>query len=211
VRSKLNCSSGNREFRAAYLPLLALFLLGITSRAAAQITKGSASSSSDKTQCSYAKPDVAIIVCTHIIEDKREDEDIRAAALRNRASFYEQAGDFDRATADYTTALKRPEPNRVKANLYLNRGLMYFRKGDQDRALADYGEAVTLDPKLATAYINRSAILIARGDNDGAIADLDRVILLNPKDSAIYVTRGEAFAQAVVRSAQSLTMRRRLN
>src|SRR5271169_1703252 len=184
-----------RIFRV-HLPLFALFVLGITSPAGAQIAKGSGSSSSDRTQCSSAKPDVAIIACTRLIDDKHEDEDIRASALRNRASFYQQVGDFERAIADYTAALKRPESHRILANLYLNRGLMYFRKGDQDLALADYGEAVTLDPKLATAYINRSAILIARGDNDRAIADLDRVIALNPKDSAVYVTRGEAFAHS---------------
>ena len=193
----------------ASLSLLTFLFLGLTNPATAAANRDA--SSSDRMQCSSAKPEVAIIACTQVIQDKHEDDDIRAAALRNRASFYAQQGDFSHAIIDYTAALNHPEPRRVQANLYLNRGLMYFRQADLDRALADYGEAVTLDPTLATAYINRSAILIARGDNDRAIADLGRVIALNPKDSAVYVTPARPSPIAAAKIPQSPTTQKPLN
>ncbi|HEY0801931.1 MAG TPA: tetratricopeptide repeat protein, partial [Steroidobacteraceae bacterium] len=161
--------------RVVILSTLAIAVAAFPTRPAeAQGANHAGGHGGDAIRCVSGRPEMAIIACTAIVEDKSEDADNRAIALRNRASFYQQKGDFDRAIADYTTALKHPEPRGVKAKIYLNRGLTYFRKGDEVGALDDYGEAVALDPKLASAYLNRATILMKRGDDDRAIADLDQ-------------------------------------
>jgi tetratricopeptide (TPR) repeat protein len=130
--------------------MLALLVLGTTTRpAAAQGATHAEGHAGDGIRCSSSKPEIAIIACTNIIEDKREDEENRAIALRNRGFYFQQKGDPDRAITDYTTALKLSGLRSIRAKTFLNWGMLYFRKGDEVDALADYNEAVTLDSKLA--------------------------------------------------------------
>src|SRR5580704_18727930 len=82
----------------------------------------------DAIRCTSGKPEIAVVACSNIIQDKREEDGKRAIALRNRAFRYQQLGDFDRAIADYTLALDRPEQHGVEARTRLNRGLLYFLK-----------------------------------------------------------------------------------
>jgi tetratricopeptide (TPR) repeat protein len=135
-----------RMLRAVLLPILALLAFaGSTRPAPAQGPNHRGGNGVDAIRCTSGKPEVAIIACSKIIEDQRENADNRAIALRNRAFRYQQLGDSDRAIADYTTALKHPEQPGVRAKTYLNRGLMYFRRSDDAEALADYNEAVALE------------------------------------------------------------------
>jgi tetratricopeptide (TPR) repeat protein len=50
-------------------------------------------------------------------------------------------GDYDRAIADYTEAI-RLDPGLALA--YNNRGFAYSHKGDNDRAIADYDQAINV-------------------------------------------------------------------
>jgi Flp pilus assembly protein TadD len=68
-----------------------------------------------------------------------------------RGIAYHHAGDYTRAIADFTAALKT---DRHNAALYNLRGSAYYQKEDYKRAEADYNEAVRLDPKFAAAYKN---------------------------------------------------------
>lgn len=74
----------------------------------------------DSIRCASGRPEAAIVGCTNIILDKRESEGNRAIALRNRAFQYQQLGDFEKAIADYTTALNRPEQRPVHAKTRVN-------------------------------------------------------------------------------------------
>ena len=72
--------------------------------------------------------------------------------LNNRAGAWWDKGDFDRAIADYSAAV-RLDPNNAVA--LTNRGVVWRDKGNIDRAIADYNEAIRVDPKYATAFIYR--------------------------------------------------------
>ena len=54
-----------------------------------------------------------------------------------RGISYAKKGDYDKAIADYTEAI-RLDPKDAAA--YYNRGTSYAHKGDYDKAIADYTE-----------------------------------------------------------------------
>ena len=172
---------------------LAPFLSGVP--VIAQVASQPARSSGDAIRCASGKPEVAIVACGNIVKDKREGEENRAIALRNRAYHYQQIGDLERAIADYTTALVRPEQRALRAKLLLNRGVVYFQHGDEPLALQDLGKALASDPALLAAYLSRATILIKRGDDAQALADLDQATRLSPNDAAIYVMRASVYAR----------------
>ena len=91
---------------------------------------------------------------------------------------YYQRGDLDRATADYSEAI-RLDPKYAYA--YNNRGSAYYHKHDENRAIADYSEAIRLDPKYAQAYFNRGVANLYAGRLPKALADLEQSTELNPK------------------------------
>ena len=62
----------------------------------------------------------------------------QAIAAYNRGISYIEKGEFDKAIADYTEAI-RLNPKNAKA--YYNRGTSYAKKGEQDKADADFAKA----------------------------------------------------------------------
>jgi tetratricopeptide (TPR) repeat protein len=112
-------------------------------------------------------------------------------AAANRGDASKNQGEWDRAIAEYTTAL-REDPNNARA--YCSRGRAYSNKGDQDRAIVDFTQAVRLDPNLADAYGTRGNAYYAKGNYDKAIADFTQVIRLDPNFAVAYNNRGIAYA-----------------
>ena len=94
--------------------------------------------------------------------------------LRARAHF--DSGEYDRAIANYDTAIGlRPDA----AGAYVNRGSAYARKGELARAMADFDTAIRLKPNLASAYLNRGIVSRQRGLTEWALRDFGRAYLLN--------------------------------
>ena len=60
------------------------------------------------------------------------------------------------------------------------------------KAIVDYGEAIRLNPKLASVCYNRGNASFIKGEYDKAIADFDEAIRLNPRFANAYVARGSA-------------------
>src|SRR5271154_785340 len=92
-----------------FLPSLALLVLGSMAHPAAAQGVGAnheGGNNGYRYQCNSGTPDDAIVACTKIIDDKREDAEGRAMALQNRGFYYQQKGDLDHSIADYTTVLK---------------------------------------------------------------------------------------------------------
>jgi tetratricopeptide (TPR) repeat protein len=75
-----------------------------------------------------------------------------SAYYRSGIEYYKK-GDYDRAIADFSQAI-RLDPNYAFA--YYNRGVTYKTKGDADRAIEDYTQAIRINPNHANSYINRS-------------------------------------------------------
>ena len=84
-----------------------------------------------------------------------------ALAYYKRGTAYCNKGEYDRAIADLTNAV-RLNPDDAKGVIY-NRGVANGRKGDDDRAIADYTKAIQINPKDAWAFCNRGAAYGKKG------------------------------------------------
>jgi tetratricopeptide (TPR) repeat protein len=152
-------------------------------------------SQDDKDDCTQrADSERRIRGCTAIIQDQSESEANRARAYSNRGITYTNQGNFDRAIADHSEAI-RLDP--TWAGAYSNRGRAYREKGEDRRAIADLTEAIRLDPRLAVAYYNRGRAYSNAGDSDRAMADFSEAIRLDPTSSPFpYLWRGRLFRGA---------------
>jgi tetratricopeptide (TPR) repeat protein len=95
-------------------------------------------------QCFTQTGEAAIEACTRAIQSGRFSGAELASIYDNRAIELRQQGDFDRAIADYTAAI------RIDAELtgaYTGRGLAYEGKAEAEKARADYLKALTLAQK----------------------------------------------------------------
>jgi tetratricopeptide (TPR) repeat protein len=95
-------------------------------------------------RCFEEQGDAAIAACTHAIQSGRFRGAELAAIYDNRAIELRQQGEYDRAIADYSQAI------RIDAQLtgaYTGRGLAYEGKAEVDKATIDYRKALTLTPK----------------------------------------------------------------
>src|SRR6266481_4148763 len=148
---------------------------------------------SDREDCADAdNPDQKIASCSRVIADDAESAPNRAHAYGTRGAAYYDKGEFDRAIADFSQAIKL-DPNYALA--YNNRGFAYFRKNDFDRAIVDYTEAVKRNPNYALAYNNRGNAYFRTNDYDRAISDYSEAIRRNSNYPIAYDNRGFAYAQ----------------
>ena len=142
-------------------------------------------------------PDIQIAACTRNIQSGRFTGRNLAAAFTNRGLAYKRKGQWDRAIADYSEAL-RLQPD--DAQVFNNRGNAYYYKGQLDRAIKDYDDAIRLEPDLAVAFGNRGNVYRKNGQFDRAIADYSEAIRLDPDDAQVFADRGLAYEKIGERS-----------
>lgn len=158
--------------------LTAVAMLGRSHQATAQTT--------DQQSCEKDSGDVAIAACARVIRENPK----HAKAYHNRGIAWHKKGDYDRAIADFSEAI-RLEPHPL---VYFNRGVAWTTKGEHDKAITDYNEAIRLEPKFGSPYINRGIIAwVRKGDYDKAITDFSEAIRLNPRIATAYVNRGSVW------------------
>ena len=90
--------------------------------------------------------EAAIAACTRAIDSGRFRGAELAAIYGNRAIELRQRGDYDRAIADYSEAI-RFDTGLVGA--YAGRGLAYEGANDIEKAKSDYRKALTVTSKYA--------------------------------------------------------------
>jgi tetratricopeptide (TPR) repeat protein len=100
-----------------------------------------------------------------------------AVAHFNQGVTYAEKGDWDRAIADFTGAI-RLKPDYAEA--YYNRGTAYAVKGDMDRAIVDFTGAIRLKPDFAEAYSNRGVAYASEGDFARARTNWEKALEINP-------------------------------
>ena len=103
-----------------------------------------------------------------------------AEAYNNRGNAYYEKGDYDRAIAEYTEAI-RLDPNFAEA--YNNRGSVYGVKGDLDRAISDFSQAIRLNPNYAEAYNNRGMAYYGKRDYVKTAEDWAATLRIDPNHS----------------------------
>ena len=107
-----------------------------------------------------------------------------------QAEKYTKAGEYDKAIADYTEAIRL---NPTDALAYITRGNAFWFNDEDDKAIADYTEAIRLDPKIASFYHSRGMVYYYKDEYDEAIADYTEAIRLDPKIASFYHSRGMAY------------------
>jgi tetratricopeptide (TPR) repeat protein len=98
--------------------------------------------------CFTRQGEAAIVACTHAIRSGRFGAHDLATIYGNRAIELRERGDYDKAIADYSEAI------RIDGDLngaYTGRGLAYEGKAEVDKAKADYRKALALAPKYDDA------------------------------------------------------------
>lgn len=138
----------------------------------------------DSGQCAEAAADYTQALAFYL-PDKA-----RASAYYNRGIVFEDLHDYQKALADYSSAIGL-SPKKVEC--YNNRGNVYDLLGDHDKAMADYREAIRLDPNDITAYVNRAARYYQKQQFDLALSDYNKAISLVPSEACLYERRAAIY------------------
>lgn len=115
----------------------------------------------------------------------------RAAAWHLLGTAARNAGNYDKAIADYTQSLALVPADAQVLN---DRGIAHFLKGGaaaRTAALEDYNLALLADPGHAEALNNRAWSLLQAGQAIEALADANRSIEATPTNGYAYDTRGQ--------------------
>ena len=134
--------------------------------------------------------DRSIRGCTDLLNAGQLNGENKAAIYNNRGTAYKQKGLYERAIADYTSAIRLDPRDTVT---YINRGHAYAMKDQYDRAIADFTMAIKIDSLNADAYYDRGIAYKRNGQYDRAIADFSKAIELDPGYVDAYVNRGNAY------------------
>jgi tetratricopeptide (TPR) repeat protein len=114
-----------------------------------------------------------------------------AQAYLNRGVLYAYQGQFDKAIADFDSAIRlRPWESRP----YYNRGTAYMSLGRYEEALSDMDATIKRNPNYAMGYVGRAKVLAWMGRLDEAIADCERALRVMPQMSFAQDTRRELLA-----------------
>lgn len=113
--------------------------------------------------------------------------------LSARARALDELGDYQRAIADYDSAIVLIPDDPV---LHLNRGVAKIHDGRPAEAIADYDTAIRLKPDWHLPYFDRAVALGDLGRRAAALKDYERAIRLKPDDAWIYVGQGDVLASS---------------
>jgi tetratricopeptide (TPR) repeat protein len=94
---------------------------------------------------------------------------------------------YDRAIADYTSALKL-DPKYAPA--YIARGRAWANRHYREKEIADCSEAIKLEPGNAMYWLARAESWSIQGMHNHAMADYAEALKLEPKNPAIWLSRG---------------------
>lgn len=97
----------------------------------------------------------------------------------NRAIFYQQSRDWDKALTNYSKAAGL---NANNPDIYNNIGVIYKELRQYDRAIEEFLKAIDLNPDYAKPYNNIGVVYYAKKDFPGAIRNYQKAILIDPKN-----------------------------
>lgn len=113
-----------------------------------------------------------------------------AAGFERRAAAFITREQFDKAIADYSSAIAL-EPNN--AALYADRGLAYARNRQPILAMADFDQTIKLHPEAPRALLARGELRLVSRDVAGARADFAAALVIAPAAAAIV---GDLYGRA---------------
>jgi tetratricopeptide (TPR) repeat protein len=99
--------------------------------------------------------DTILSRCDSLIGNEKNTRPDRIRAVLARAAAYDRKQQYDRAIADYDTALQL---DPAQADAFNHRGEVWRKKGDRPHALADFGAAIRLNPEHSSARGNYKSL-----------------------------------------------------
>lgn len=114
---------------------------------------------------------------------KPDDVDALNGACWARAMFRTE---LDTALAECDKALAGSHV----AYILDSRGMVQLQRGDWAKAESDYGEAVGIQPDLASSLFGRGIARKRLGNMSGSKADISAAILIDPKVAEVYASYG---------------------
>jgi tetratricopeptide (TPR) repeat protein len=113
-----------------------------------------------------------------------------ATVYFNRGGEFRNARDWDRAIAEYTSAINI---NYNYWQAYNARGVCYYYKKEYDQALADYTAAHRLNPNEPAMVSSIGAYYHATRDYERAIIQYNEAIRMGSNSAITYQNRGAAY------------------
>jgi len=114
------------------------------------------------------------------------------ALLIKRGDLYFELHEFDKAIADYSSAIQLDD-HADKA--YYGRGLALGRNGDIPQGIKDLSVYLGRHPTDSYAYTKRGIRYLWSGDDKNAEADLTKAITLNPRNAEAHDDLGVVLAR----------------
>jgi tetratricopeptide (TPR) repeat protein len=111
----------------------------------------------------------------------------KLALCLDRAGVYEKMKEYEKAAADYTTAISLSPKNYL---IYISRAKCFQQLKDYKQSIADCTTAAKLSPKTADIYQLRGTLQEQFGNPLSACKDYTNAISLNSKNIDSYVSRG---------------------
>jgi tetratricopeptide (TPR) repeat protein len=144
------------------------------------------------------------------LRDRAELQQLRLAALRNRASVLAEAGQFDLAEKDFDEILRsKPLDVRSEALALVNRGDLKIHTRRYKEAIADYTrviEELHKPPAVAKvkALLNRGAAYQRSKQHGIAIEDFDKVLALaeTSSENAVRALSNRAHSYHLLRQTK---------
>jgi Flp pilus assembly protein TadD len=105
----------------------------------------------------------------------------------NLGDMYSRHGEFDKAIAEFQTAIKlKPD----YADAYNNLASAYNLTGQKDLAKEYYQKALLLNPRLWQTHLNLAALYFSQNKFDLTLSHLIKAIEINPNNAELYVNLG---------------------
>jgi len=156
--------------RAAWLMALVM---------AASCLLGTPAAADDRDICRQQIGQATIDACDRIIDNSRQYSSREVAeAYINRGQQYYTLRNYNRAAADFTSAIGLDPYHPIA---YGNRGNVKHVMGQFEAAIADYSRAIELDRGYTSAYTGRGMMYERQGRTDLAIADFRSALSIPPK------------------------------
>jgi Tfp pilus assembly protein PilF len=140
----------------------------------------------DLADCTAADRKTSAAACTRVMESGRLPRAQFYIGHYNRGWSYFNAGDYDKALADFDSSIKY---NPGYADTYFSRAVVQHERGEREKSRADLDLYLEKKGEVSAAHLNRAMMFRRRAELDQAFSELRRAAALDPGSEKVLVLR----------------------
>lgn len=110
-----------------------------------------------------------------------------------RGGTYEQMGEFEKALADYDSAIAIDRTRAARIGVHNQRAAILARMGRVQQATAAYSELIGMNPIDEDLLLRRGELYFKQGRYKLAVDDLSEAIKLNDEAERLFLSRARAY------------------